>query len=153
MEIVKDVAAVIGLISAAIGLLVTIIKPIRVWIINSIVSKSEDKQLNKDVQTLLVDVKVLLETNKKLNERIERLENHVLENESDRLKSELAEYYNRCCRGMQIFPEEFLRVEEVYHKYHDVLHLNHIGTNMYDVIASYYKSQTFLKESCNHNHN
>ena len=152
MEIVTNIAAVVGLISAIMGLTIAIIKPVRTWIVNSITDKSKDKKLEQNVQTLLADVKTILESQQKLSERIEHVEESVLENESDRLKSELADYYNRCCRGMQIFPEEFLRVEEVYDRYHNVLGLNHIGTNMYDVIAAYYKSQDFLKESCiNHN--
>ena len=54
-------------------------------------------------------------------------------------------YYNRCCRGLQVFPEEMLRVEEVYDRYHNKLGLNHIGTNMYDAIEKYYKQQDFIK--------
>ena len=80
-----------------------------------------------------------------MDNKTKKIEEHILENESDRLKSELSMYYNRCCRGLQVFPEEMLRVEEVYDRYHNKLGLNHIGTNMYDAIEKYYKQQDFIK--------
>ena len=76
---------------------------------------------------------------------MQQIEDNIIEDQSDRLKAELSNYYNRCCRGLQIFPEEMLRVEEVYNIYHNKLGLNHVGTNMYDAIAKYYNQQDFIK--------
>ena len=90
-------------------------------------------------------IDLLIEANEKMDDRTKKIEEHILENESDRLKSELSMYYNRCCRGLQVFPEEMLRVEEVCDRYHNKLGLNHIGTNMYDAIEKYYKQQDFIK--------
>lgn len=145
MEIFKNIATVVGCISACITLLVTIIKPLRQKIIDSFVHNSQQANLQTNMNNLSSKIDLLIEANKKMDNRTKKIEEHILENESDRLKSELSMYYNRCCRGLQVFPEEMLRVEEVYDRYHNKLGLNHIGTNMYDAIEKYYKQQDFIK--------
>ena len=145
MEIFKNIATVVGCISACIALLVTIIKPLRQKIIDSFVHNSQQANLQIDMNNLSSKIDLLIEANEKMDDRTKKIEEHILENESDRLKSELSMYYNRCCRGLQVFPEEMLRVEEVYDRYHNKLGLNHIGTNMYDAIEKYYKQQDFIK--------
>ena len=145
MEIFKNIATVVGCISACIALLVTIIKPLRQKIIDSFVHNSQQANLQIDMNNLSSKIDLLIEANEKMDNRTKKIEEHILENESDRLKSELSMYYNRCCRGLQVFPEEMLRVEEVYNRYHNKLGLNHIGTNMYDAIEKYYKQQDFIK--------
>lgn len=145
MEIFKNIATVVGCISACIALLITIIKPLRQKIIDSFVHNSQQANLQIDMNNLSSKIDLLIEANKKMDNRTKKIEEHILENESDRLKSELSMYYNRCCRGLQVFPEEMLRVEEVYDRYHNKLGLNHIGTNMYDAIEKYYKQQDFIK--------
>lgn len=145
MEIFKNIATIVGCISACIALLVTIIKPLRQKIIDSFVHNSQQTNLQTNMNNLSSKIDLLIEANKKMDSRTKKIEEHILENESDRLKSELSMYYNRCCRGLQVFPEEMLRVEEVYDRYHNKLGLNHIGTNMYDAIEKYYKQQDFIK--------
>ena len=145
MEIFKNIATVVGCISACIALLVTIIKPLRQKIIDSFVHNSQQANLQINMNNLSSKIDLLIEANEKMDNRTKKIEEHILENESDRLKSELSMYYNRCCRGLQVFPEEMLRVEEVYDRYHNKLGLNHIGTNMYDAIEKYYKQQDFIK--------
>ena len=145
MEIFKNIATVVGCISACIALLVTIIKPLRQKIIDSFVHNSQQANLQTNMNNLSSKIDLLIEANEKMDKRTKKIEEHILENESDRLKSELSMYYNRCCRGLQVFPEEMLRVEEVYDRYHNKLGLNHIGTNMYDAIEKYYKQQDFIK--------
>lgn len=145
MEIFKNIATIVGCISACIALLITIIKPLRQKIIDSFVHNSQQANLQIDMNNLSSKIDLLIKANEKMDNRTKKIEEHILENESDRLKSELSMYYNRCCRGLQVFPEEMLRVEEVYDRYHNKLGLNHIGTNMYDAIEKYYKQQDFIK--------
>ena len=145
MEIFKNVATVVGCISACLALAVTIVKPLRQWVIDSFVQKSQQTNLQTNIEDLNKKIDLLIRSNEQTQNKIKKIEEHMLENESDRLKSELSMYYNRCCRSLQIFPEEMLRVEEVYDRYHNKLGLNHIGTNMYDAIERYYKQQDFIK--------
>ena len=145
MEIFKNIATVVGCISACLALAVTIVKPLRQWVIDSFVQKSQQTNLQTNIEDLNKKIDLLIQSNEQTQNKIKKIEEHMLENESDRLKSELSMYYNRCCRGLQIFPEEMLRVEEVYDRYHNKLGLNHIGTNMYDAIERYYKQQDFIK--------
>lgn len=149
MEIIKNIAAIVGCISACIALLVTIIKPLRQYFVNSIARKSQSQEMNNDLKSMSNKIDELLKDNKDMKDKIQIIERHIIDNESDRLKTELSNYYNRCCRGLQIFPEEMLRVEEVYDRYHNQLGLNHIGTNMYDAIEKYYKQQDFIKMNKN----
>lgn len=145
MEIFKNIATVVGCISACIALLITIIKPLRQILVNSIAHKSQYQKMIDNIEKLNNKLDESLTNDAKIQERLEKVEKNVLENEAERLKSELSTYYNRCCRGLQIFPEEMLRIDEVYDKYHNKLGLNHIGTKMYDAIEKYYKQQDFIK--------
>lgn len=145
MEIFKNIATVVGCISACFGLLITIVKPLRQQIINSIARKAQSDKAVQDIKLLSDKIDILVEDNKKIREHMQQIEENIIEDQSDRLKAELSNYYNRCCRGLQIFPEEMLRVEEVYDIYHNKLGLNHVGTNMYDAIAKYYNQQDFIK--------
>lgn len=145
MEIFKNIATVVGCISACIALLITIIKPLRQILVNSIAHKSQYQKMIDNIEKLNNKLDESLINDAKIQERLEKVEKNVLENEVERLKSELSTYYNKCCRGLQIFPEEMLRIDEVYDKYHNKLGLNHIGTKMYDAIEKYYKQQDFIK--------
>lgn len=145
MEIFKNIATVVGCISACIALLITIIKPLRQILVNSIAYKSQYQKMIDNIEKLNNKLDESLINDAKIQERLEKVEKNVLENEAERLKSELSTYYNKCCRGLQIFPEEMLRIDEVYDKYHNKLGLNHIGTKMYDAIEKYYKQQDFIK--------
>lgn len=145
MEIFKNIATVVGCISACIALLITIIKPLRQILVNFIAHKSQYQKMIDNIEKLNNKLDESLTNDVKIQERLEKVEKNVLENEAERLKSELSTYYNKCCRGLQIFPEEMLRIDEVYDKYHNKLGLNHIGTKMYDAIEKYYKQQDFIK--------
>lgn len=145
MEIFKNIATAVGCVSSCIALLITIIKPLRQAIVNSIANKSQYRKMADNIENLNKKLDESLTNDTKIQERIVKIEQKVLENEAERLKSELSTYYNRCCRGLQILPEEMLQIEEIYDRYHNKLGLNHIGTNMYDAISQYYKQQNFIK--------
>ena len=102
MEIFKNIATVVGCISACIALLITIIKPLRQWVINSIIKKSEDSTREKKVDKMDKKIDKLLETIQGLETRLARVEKSVLENEADRIRAELFDCGNRCRRGIQI---------------------------------------------------
>ena len=152
MELIKDIAAVIGCISAFIALVTTIFKPVRKKIVNWIKHTSEAsetsaavKEINVKITALEGNVGEILERIDKIDDRIKTLDKRVFENERDRIKSELSEYVSRCARGMKIYPEEMVHIEEMYTKYSNDLHCNHTGTQNYNIIANYYKSQDWLK--------
>lgn len=152
MELIKDIAAVIGCISAFIALVTTIFKPVRKKIVNWIKHTSEAsetsaavKEINVKITALEGNVGEILERIDKIDDRIKTLDKRVFENERDRIKSELSEYASRCARGMKIYPEEMVHIEEMYTKYSNNLHCNHTGTQNYNIIANYYKSQDWLK--------
>lgn len=152
MEVIKDIAAVIGCISAFIALVTTIFKSVRKKIVNWIKHTSEASETSAAVQEINAKITVLegnvgeiLERIDKIDDCIKTLDKRVFENERDRIKSELSEYASRCARGMKIYPEEMVHIEEMYTKYSNDLHCNHTGTQNYNIIANYYKSQNWLK--------
>ena len=88
MEIIKNIAAVIGCITAAIGLIGIIFKPIRKGIsdwIKKIIGSSESANAIKriDVSLLALDGKI-----DSLYEQVEKLDQRVFENERDRIKAD-----------------------------------------------------------------
>ena len=145
MEIIKNIAAVIGCITAAIGLIGIIFKPIRKGIsdwIKKIIGSSESANAIKriDVSLLALDGKI-----DNLYKRVEKLDQRVFENERDRIKAELSEYVSRCARGMKIYPEEKVHIDEIYTKYTNELHCNSTGSEFYHEISQYYEHQDWLK--------
>lgn len=152
MELIKDIAAVIGCISAFIALVTTIFKPVRKKIVNWIKHTSEAsetsaavKEINVKITALEGNVGEILERIDKIDDRIKTLDKRVFENERDRIKAELSEYASRCARGIKIYPEEMTHINEIYYKYHEILGCNSFGTKMYDVIVEYYESQEWLR--------
>lgn len=152
MELIKDIAAVIGCISAFIALITTIFKPIRKKIVNWIKHTSEAsetsaaiKDIKSDITTLEGNMGAILERLDKIDNRIKTLYERVFENERDRIKAELSECASRCARGIKLYPEEKLHIDEIYSKYSNELHCNSTGSEAYHEIVKYYESQNWLK--------
>lgn len=99
---------------------------------------------NIKTQSDIADQKMLTHI-QEIDTSINKLDTSVLENERDRIKSELSEYASRCARGLKIYPEEMVHIEEMYSKYTNTLHCNHSGTQNYNIIVDYYKNQAWLK--------
>lgn len=152
MELIKDIAAVIGCISAFIALITTIFKPVRKMIVNWIKHTSEASETSvaiKDINASIMELKGNMEDILKRLEQIEKsvktLDERVFENERDRIKAELSECASRCARGIKLYPEEKLHIDEIYSKYSNELHCNSTGSEAYHEIVKYYESQNWLK--------
>ena len=85
----------------------------------------------------------LLEFNENLQEQLNQVKSNVLENEADRLRSELFDCGNRCRRNIRLHPEEMEHIRVVYHKYSEVLHQNGTGESEFKFITNYYNNQDF----------
>lgn len=143
MDIFKNIATVVGCISACIALLVTIIKPLRQRIIDSVVHKSQYQNMLTHIEDMGKKIDTLLADNKQMQQRLERVETNVLENEADRIRAELFDCGNRCRRGIRLHPEEMDHIRAIFQKYTEVLHKNHEGETEYNFIVDYYNSQDF----------
>ena len=155
MELIKNVAAVVGCVSACIALIITVFKPIRATIVNYIKYKTNESKSEQERLDILTQIAVLNQTvatvteavnesrndNAAIMKRIDGLQEQVLLNESDRLKSELFACGNQCRRGIVLHPEEFDHIREVYKKYNEELGQNHNGTMEFEYIYNYYNSQ------------
>ena len=85
----------------------------------------------------------LLDANEKLKTKLDKVENNVLENEADRLRSELFDCGNRCRRKIRLHPEEWEHIKVSYHKYSKVLKQNGPGEKEFNFINDYYNNQDF----------
>ena len=137
METIKNIAAVVGCISAIIGLLMVIFKPIRQHIIDTVIHRNQSHQVAESITKINEKLNVLDDVVK----RLERVEKNVLDNESERLKAELFTCGNRCRRGIYLYTEEFEHIRQVYDRYSNVLHKNHDGTREWEFIYDYYTKQ------------
>lgn len=143
MELIKNIAAVVGCVTTCLGLLTLIFKPLRQRIIDSFVKKSQDTKRDEKIDKMDKKIDTLLENNKSLNDRLTRVEKNVLDNEADRIRAELFDCGNRCRRGIRLHPEEMDHIRAIYHKYKDVLKQNHEGDAEFDFIINYYNQQSF----------
>jgi hypothetical protein len=124
-------------------LAVTIIKPLRKRIIETILRKSKEDQRAKTISSMDKKIDQLLVENKKLDTRLTRVEANVLKNEADRLRAELFDCGNRCRRKIRLHPEEMDHIIEVYNKYSIDLGQNGPGKKEYEYISDYYNNQSF----------
>ncbi len=148
MDVIKNIATVVGCITGCITLLTLISKKIREKFIHIISSKSkENETLNKldlvvsKIEAIEKDVSELKTDVKLLDSRMDKIEKNVLDNEAERLKSELFTCGNRCRRGLYLYPDEFDHIRQVYDRYANVLHKNHDGTCEWEFIYDYYNKQ------------
>lgn len=100
---------------------------------------------NNDTLIQALDSKIdkILDTNENLKNQVEQVKNNVLENEADRLRSELFDCGNRCRRHIRLHPEEMEHIRAVYKKYAEVLHQNGPGEAEFKFITDYYNKQDF----------
>lgn len=142
IDVIKDISAVVGCISACIALLLTFVKPLRKHIVNKIAQR---KKINKIDKIDQIDQKIdmLLKNDENFREELEKVKKNVLDNESDRIRAELFDCGNRCRRGIRLHPEEMEHIRTIFHKYTSVLHQNHEGETEYNFICNYYNNQNF----------
>lgn len=143
MEVIKDIAAIVGCIMTCLGLLTAIIKPLRQRLIDSFIRKSKDTKRDEKIDKMDKKIDKLLESHKCLDDRLTRVEDNVLENEADRLRSELFDCGNRCRRGIRLHPEEMEHIRVVFAKYSQKLQQNGTGEAEYNFIRDYYNHQDF----------
>lgn len=143
IEVFKTVGTIVGCISACIALAITIIKPLRQRVIDSIIKKSKDTKRNEIIDNMDKKIDKLLESHENLDNRLTRVEVNVLENEADRLRSELFDCGNRCRRGIRLHPEEMEHIRVVFTKYSQKLRQNGTGEAEYNFICTYYNQQNF----------
>lgn len=150
IEIIKNIAAVVGCITACITLLTLIIKPLRQKFVSAIADKAQKQTIEQKidlicgkVDTVIADNKAQQKEIKEIKEEIQNIKENVLDNEADRIRAELFDCGNRCRRGIRLHPEEFDHIKEIYRKYTNVLHQNHEGETEYNFIHSYYNKQHF----------
>lgn len=143
MEVFKSIATVVGCISACMALALAIIKPFRKWIIDSFVRQSQAKEVKAKIDDIGKMMNKSLENDTAFEKRLSRVEQNVLENEADRLRSELFDCGNRCRRGIRLHPEEMEHIRVVFTKYSQKLKQNGTGEAEYNFICDYYNHQDF----------
>ena len=98
---------------------------------------------DKLIHTLDSKIDKLLDANVSLTKQLDQVKSNVLENEADRLRSELFDCGNRCRRNIRLHPEEWEHIKVVYNKYSNVLHQNGPGEKEFNFISDYYNHQNF----------
>ena len=108
-------------------------------------NKVDNSVKNNDQFMQILDNKLdkILSDNASLKSQLEQVKSNVLENEADRLRSELFDCGNRCRRNIRLHPEEMEHIRAVYTKYSDVLHQNGPGETEFNFITDYYNHQEF----------
>lgn len=161
MELLKDISAVIGFILSAASLITLIFKPLRKKFVNWIAGiagktdtansladlKDDMSTMKNELREMRTDMKDNTNTQQQkidtMQNKLEQIEKNVLENEADRLRSELFDCGNRCRREIRLHPEEMDHIREVFKKYSNVLHQNGTGEGEYLFIQDYYNHQNF----------
>lgn len=137
MELIKNIATVIGCITASIGLLTAICKPIRNWGID-IIQKVSGKS---KVENQLSEIKNMLETQaaeqKAFRESVEDSINLTIEFTENQCRRDIKEIFYKY-RNTKVLPmyekKTLLDIEEYYIK---KLHKNHWGKTLLEEMATW----------------
>ena len=148
IEIIKNIATIVGCIISCITLAGIIIKPLRTKIFNKIISITNSDQIKIQEKKLAEeDIKInkltkICEENVKSTRELKQI---IFDNESDRLRGELFNCGNRCRRGIPLSLEEYRFIQSEWQKYNGKLHCNSIGEDEYRFIVKYYDSQSEIE--------
>lgn len=160
LEVIKNIAAVVGALSTCVAFLTLIIKPLRQRIVDKFAEKAQKQAIEKKIDSMSKNVATIMEDNKtqqdeiqEIKQEIQHIKENVLDNEADRIRAELFDCGNRCRRGIRLHPEEFDHIKEIYRKYTEVLHQNHEGETEYNFIHNYYNHQHFPSYHQNNSEN
>lgn len=112
---------------------------------NKWMNKVDTSVKNNDQFIHSLDTKIdqLLQDNANFKLQLDEVKSNVLENEADRLRSELFDCGNRCRRHIRLHPEEMEHMRAVFSKYSNVLHQNGPGEAEFKFITNYYNHQDF----------
>lgn len=147
IEIIKNVATVLGCCISFITLLTLLIKPLRSFITTKIKKLVKIDDLNtrnteqdEKLTNAFNEIEQLKSTATRTAKDVSDIKELIFVNERDRLRGELFNCGNRCRRGIPLTLEEFRYIQEVYKKYNSVLKCNSIGTDEYNFIYNYFHS-------------
>lgn len=150
IEVIKEIAAVVGCLSTLVAFLTLIIKPLRKRIVDKFAEKAQKQSIENKIDSMSTKVDTIIDDNKtqqdeikEIKKEIQHIKENVLDNEADRIRAELFDCGNRCRRGIRLHPEEFDHIKEIFRKYTEVLHQNHEGETEYNFIHTYYNHQHF----------
>jgi hypothetical protein len=104
---------------------------------------SSVKNNDQFIQKLDSKLDQILDDNANFKVQLDQVKINVLENEADRLRSELFDCGNRCRRNIRLHPEEMEHIRVVFNKYSNVLHQNGPGEAEFKFITDYYNHQDF----------
>ena len=103
------------------------------------------KDQSKELKEIRNEINQFVERSDKRDEEIfgliHGLTTTVKENECDRIRSEIFMYGRMARNHQSIGDEEWRHIQDIYYKYHEVLHGNGQVTEEYSFIKDYYYKQ------------
>lgn len=103
------------------------------------------KTHEESVEKLAAEVRTFMERSeagdKELAEAIKGIRQDMNTNECDRIRAEIFNYGRIARNHHPISTEEWRHIQDIYYKYHEVLHGNGQVTEEYEFIKGYYYSQ------------
>ncbi len=152
MELVRDIAAVVGCITTCFGLVAIIVKPFRNsmkrWVQSiigdsdiSVAVKNLETKFDKRLKELATNVDTNSNSLKDINDKIAALERRITKDEIHRMKEIIFSCADRCRRGAYISQHEYEYVCEVFNIYSTILLQNGGGEAEFNYIVEHYNHQ------------
>lgn len=152
MELIKDIATVVGCVTTCFGLVAIIVKPFRNlmkrWVQSiigdsdiSVAVKNLETKFDKRLKELATNVDANNTSLKDINEKIATLERRITKDEIHRMKEIIFSCADRCRRGAYISQHEYEYVCEVFNIYSTILLQNGGGEAEFNYIVDHYNHQ------------
>lgn len=137
IEVIKDIASVIGCIMAAIGLLATIFKPIRKGIGNWIKGLAHTTEQQTQLNNMEIKLDGFIETIGELGKRLNRDMNTQREFAKNQCRVTIKDIFYRYCESKIIPIYEFQIASSTYCIYHDEFEGNSFITLLFDEMKTW----------------
>lgn len=146
MEIVKNTAAILGCLSVAIGLILTVSKTVRHWISASFNKKQCDAGLKVTVNDLCDRLSTYIKSNEEFKKTI--FEDMEMQKDfaKEQCRNIIKDIFYRYCDTKVIPLYEFKVATDAFEFYHDKLHANHYITLIYNEMTTWEKDYTHCFE-------
>lgn len=131
IEVIKNVATVIGCISAAFGLICSVNKSVRGWFSNLLNKKEHESKQDKTINSLCEKLDKYIESNEEFKKKMTEDMEVQREFSIDQCRNVIKDIFYRYCETKKIPLYEFNVATDTFDTYTNKFHANHYVALLY----------------------
>lgn len=142
LEIVKDVSAILGCLSIALGLVFKLSKTARDWISKKLAKQKCEEKQEETLHGLCTKLDEYIKSNEEFKKKITEDMDAQKEFSVDQCRNTIKDIFYRYCDTKKIPLYEFKVATDTYDTYHQKFHANHYVELLYNEMKKWDKDYT-----------